>query len=47
VSYAERIWWLLTFGSVAWYSTITVYIAVRGFTDIRKMLERLESQNSE
>jgi hypothetical protein len=47
MSLAERIWWLLTFGSVTWYSTITIYIAVRGFTDIRKMLDRLASQNSE
>jgi hypothetical protein len=40
----ERIWWLLTFGSVGWYLTVTIYISVRGYTDIRQMLERLESQ---
>ena len=34
-------WLLLTAACLAWYSTITVYVAVRGFMDIRQMLERI------
>ena len=34
-------WWLLTAACVVWYSTITVYVAIRGVFDIRSMLKRL------
>ena len=34
-------WWLLTIACVVWYSTITVYVAIKGVTDIRTMLSRL------
>jgi hypothetical protein len=34
-------WWLLTAACVVWYSTITVYVAIRGVFDIRNMLRRL------
>ena len=34
-------WFLLTAACLAWYSTITIYVAVRGVMDIRQMLERL------
>jgi hypothetical protein len=34
-------WWLLTMACVVWYSTITVYVAVRGAVDIRDMLSHL------
>jgi hypothetical protein len=38
----ERLfWWLLTMTCVAWYSTITVYVAIRGASDIKGMLTRL------
>jgi hypothetical protein len=37
-------WWTLTAACVVWYSTITVYVAVRGLTDIRQMLARLREQ---
>ena len=40
------IWWLLTAACVAWYSTITVYVAVKGSTDIRAMLRRLRESSS-
>ena len=35
-------WWLLTVACVVWYSTITLYVAVRGCFEIRKMLARLQ-----
>ena len=38
-------WWLLTMACVVWYSTITVYVAIRGIFDIRGMLRRLSDAN--
>ncbi len=38
-------WWLLTLAVLAWYSTITVFVVIRGALDIRTMLARLK-QNS-
>jgi hypothetical protein len=36
----------MTAACVVWYSTITVYVAVKGVFDIRNMLRRLaEKQN--
>jgi hypothetical protein len=34
-------WWLLTIACVVWYSTITVYVAIKGAADIRQMLKDL------
>jgi hypothetical protein len=34
-------WWLLTMACIVWYSTITIYVSVRGVADIRHMLARL------
>jgi hypothetical protein len=34
-------WWLMTAACVVWYSTITVYVAIRGARDIKHMLARL------
>ena len=36
-------WWLITAAVVVWYSTITIYVAVRGAFDIRSMLARLDA----
>jgi hypothetical protein len=41
MSVASTVWWLLTMAAVAWYSTVTIYVAVRGAGDIRGMLRRL------
>lgn len=37
-------WGLLLVAVMAWYSIITVYIAVRGSLDIRGMLKRLRDR---
>jgi hypothetical protein len=34
-------WWALSMACVIWYSTITVYVAIKGAKDIRNMLARL------
>ena len=40
-------WWLLTMVCVIWYSTITVYVAIRGSSDIRNMLARLKNDSGD
>ena len=37
-------WGLLTIAVLVWYSTITVYVAIRGSFDIREMLRRLKGR---
>ena len=41
------IWWALTMACVVWYSTITIYVAVRGVADIKGMLGRLSQLNED
>jgi hypothetical protein len=36
-------WLLMTAAVVIWYSTVTVYVAIKGVTDIRTMLSHLGS----
>jgi hypothetical protein len=38
-------WWLLAWACVAWYSTITIYVAVQGAMDIKHMLARLSGRD--
>ena len=38
-------WWLLTVACIVWYSTITVYVAIRGVTDIKTMLRHLSNSD--
>jgi hypothetical protein len=35
-------WWLVTLAVLVWYSTVTIYVAVKGTFDIRQMLRRLK-----
>lgn len=35
------IWWLLSMTCIAWYSTITIFVTVKGASDIRSMLRNL------
>jgi len=41
------VWFLLTVACVVWYSTITLYVAVRGFSDIRSMLARIAEEKKQ
>ena len=36
-------WWVMTMACVIWYSTITIYVAIRGGADIKLMLARLDA----
>jgi len=40
-------WWSLTIACLVWYSTITVYVAVKGFKDIKGMLKRLAAKHDQ
>lgn len=40
-------WHILIWACVTWYSTITIYVAVRGVFDIRSMLGRLKEKGEE
>ena len=44
MSAARGFWWLMSWACVVWYSTLTFYVAVKGFRDIGKMLGRLEKK---
>jgi hypothetical protein len=36
-------WFLVTMACVVWYSTVTVYVAIKGAADIKQMLARLSA----
>jgi len=36
------VWLILTVLAILWYSTVTIFVAVKGITDIRGMLHRLK-----
>ena len=40
-------WALLTAACVVWYSTVTIYVAIRGALDIRHMLAALGKAREE
>lgn len=40
----RTLWLVLVLACLAWYSTVTVYVAVRGAVDIRGMLARLSKR---
>jgi hypothetical protein len=39
-------WYLLTAACVIWYSTITIFVAFKGVTDIREMLKALARRSA-
>jgi hypothetical protein len=38
---SKTFWWLLMMACVAWYSIVTIYVAIKGAADIKSMLARL------
>jgi hypothetical protein len=40
-------WWTMMMAVLVWYSTVTVYVAVRGIWDIRGMLQRLAQRHAD
>jgi len=43
----EIFWLILIIGCLAWYSTITVYVAFKGIYDIRDMLANLKKDHEQ
>jgi len=41
------VWGVLTIAVLVWYSTITVYVGIRGALDIRQMLRNLKQNHGE
>lgn len=41
LSLAQWFWLILLIAALVWYSTVTIYVAIRGAFDIRSMLRRL------
>jgi hypothetical protein len=39
-------WGILMLAVLVWYSTITVYVAVRGAMDIKQMLRKLKENHA-
>jgi hypothetical protein len=39
-------WWLVMVACLVWYSTITIYVAIRGVFDIKHMLRKLASEQT-
>ena len=44
MTHGHSFWFFVTWACMAWYSTITIYIAIRGSADIREMLRRLRER---
>jgi hypothetical protein len=45
MTHGHPFWWLLSWACVAWYSAITIYVAIRGARDVRTMLRRLADRD--
>lgn len=43
----RNFWLLLTIAAVAWYSLVTIYVSLKGVTDIKEMLGNLKRQQEE
>jgi hypothetical protein len=45
MTHGHSLWFWLTWACVIWYSTVTVYVAIRGVFDIKHMLRKLEDDH--
>ena len=41
---ARYFWLMMTIAVLVWYSTITIYVAIRGSLDVKQMLKRLRQK---
>jgi hypothetical protein len=39
-------WFCLTAACIVWYSSITIYVAFKGYMDIKHMLENLKNNHT-
>ena len=47
MTHGHAIWFVLFWACVFWYSTITIYVGVKGSFDIVQMLRDLKSRGDE
>jgi hypothetical protein len=45
MTHGHSIWFLIITACVVWYSTITIYVAIKGRADIRDMLRDLRDRD--
>lgn len=38
-------WFILTAAALLWYSSVTIYVSLRGARDIRELLSRLKDRS--
>lgn len=38
-------WLILTGAALLWYSSVTIYVAIKGAGDIREMISRLKNRH--
>ena len=38
-------WFILTAAALLWYSSVTIYVSIKGARDIREMLSRLKNRD--
>jgi hypothetical protein len=43
---AKWFWFIIIMAVLLWYSTITIYVAIRGSIDIKHMLRRLAEREN-
>jgi hypothetical protein len=40
-------WLLLTSACIVWYSTVTIYVSIKGVSDIKQILSNLKAKNED
>ena len=46
MTHGHGFWFLLLWVCIVWYSTITIYVSIRGAYDIRQMLRDLKARGA-
>jgi hypothetical protein len=47
MTHGHSLWFLLVWACVVWYSTITIYVSVKGFLEIKSMLRDLKDRGQQ
>lgn len=47
MTYGHSFWFLAIWFCVLWYSTVTIYVSIKGSFDIRRMLKDLKARDAD